>query len=245
MTALSDIPLNTWCWGLGSITLIVLGTKSTAGYHKSRVQLTKYMAWFSWVFLPCLLAFSVPPIFTLDPDILRTTSLIGEFFFYTGLVAQAAILWCLILRRYFPIYYATVPIALVSLAIWAYDIPRSQIVLSSNFVNYYDPRIISIAIAMLMIILFVPVGIYFIRAASWQSGLKATVTSFVLGMMYAGIGLSVASEELIARQLVTPASAIVNLLIAVMLLTALLAPWQLGVKLPAQAQASAPPKPMS
>ena len=92
-----------------------------------------------------------------------------------------------------------------------------------------------------MILLFVPVGVYFIRAASWQTGLKATVTSFVLGMMYAGIGLSVASEELIARQLLTPASAIVNLLIAAMLLTALSAPWQAGVKLPEQVQASVPP----
>ncbi|HEX5744550.1 MAG TPA: hypothetical protein VFX84_03835, partial [Candidatus Saccharimonadales bacterium] len=82
MTALSDIPLNTWCWGVGSLTLIVLGIKSTKGYRKSRGQLSKYMAWFSWVFLPCLLAFSVPAIFTLDPGIIRTTSLIGELFFW-------------------------------------------------------------------------------------------------------------------------------------------------------------------
>ena len=225
--------------------MIVLGAKSTAGYHKSRVQLTKYMAWFSWVFLPCLLAFAIPPIFTLDHDVLLKTSFVGEAFFWGGLVAQAAILWCLILRRYVSIYYATIPVALIGTACWIYNLPRASLALSDNFINYYEPYIICVVIAVLMIILFVPVGIYFIRAASWQSGLKATVTSFVLGMMYVGIGLSIASEELIAKELVTPASAVVNLLIAVMLLTALLAPWKLGVQLPAQAQAPAPPKPMS
>ncbi|HEX5743874.1 MAG TPA: hypothetical protein VFX84_00260, partial [Candidatus Saccharimonadales bacterium] len=154
---------------------------------------------------------------------------------------QAAILWCLILRRYFSIYYATVPVALIGLASWVYNIPRSQVVLTDNFINYYDPRIISLTIAVMMTVLFVPVGIYFLRAASWQSGMKGTVTSFMLGMMYVGIGLSVASEEIVAKQLVTPASAIVNLIIGALLLTALLAPWQLGVKLPAPVQTPAPP----
>lgn len=245
MTPLADIPLNTWCWLLGAVTLVVLGIKSVAGYHKSRGELSKYMAWFSWVFLPCLLAFSVPALFTLDHDVLRATSLIGEFFFFMGLVTQAAILWCLILRRYCSIWYVTVPAAIAGLACWLYDVPNSRIVLSDNFINYYDPRPVSIVIAVMVVALFVPVGIYFIRAASLQAGAKATVTSFMLGIMYVGIGLSIASEELIARQLLTPAAAIVNLLIATMLLTALILPWQLRVKLPAPIQKpEAPLKPL-
>jgi hypothetical protein len=243
MTPLADIPLNSWCWLLGAASLVVLGTKSVIGYRKSRGELAKYMAWFSWVFLPCLLAFSVPALFTLDPDILRITSLIGEFFFFMGLVTQAAILWCLILRRYFSIWYATMPVAIIGIACWLYDVPRSQLTLEHNFINYYDPRAVSIIIAILMVSLFVPVGIYFIRAAGKQSGAKATVTSFALGMMYVGIGLSTASEELLARQLLTPYSAIVNLLIAAMLLVALILPWRLTVKLPAPIQAAAPPNP--
>lgn len=203
------------------------------------------MAWFSWVFLPSLLAFSVPALFTLDPGILHTTSLIGEFFFFMGFVAQAAILWCLILRRYFSIWYVTVPVALTGLVCWLYDIPNSRLVLEDNFINYYDPRAVSIVIAILMVGLFVPVGIYFIRAASFQNGMKATATSFMLGLMYVGIGLSTASQELIARQLLTPYSAVVNLIIAAFLLTALLLPWKLSVKLPAPVQQpQAPLKPL-
>lgn len=243
MTSLADIPVNTWCWGLGSIVLVVLGLKSVIGYRKFRGQLTKYMVWFSLVFLPCLLAFSVPALFTLDPGILRTTSLIGEFFFWAGLVTQAAILWCLILRRYFSIYYATVPVAIVGLACWLYDTSRSWLFLSHGFINYYDPRIISFVIATMMVALFVPVGMYFIRAASEQAGLKATATSLALGMMYVGIGLSSASEEVFSKQLITPASAVFNLFIAVIVLAALVMPWRLSVRLPAQVQATAPPKP--
>ncbi len=162
MTPLSDIPINTWTWGIGSAALVVLGIRSSVGYHRLRGQLSKYMAWFSWIYLPCLLAFAIPPIFTLDPDILRKASLVGEFFFWIGFVTQAAILWCLILRRYFSIYYATVPTALIGLACFIYDIPRSHTVVSGNFINYYEPRIVSLTVAVLMIALFVPVGAYFI-----------------------------------------------------------------------------------
>lgn len=222
--------------------MVVLGIRSTVGYRRSRGQLSKYMAWFSWIYLPCLLAYSIPAIFTLDPDVLRKASLVGEFFFWIGFVAQAAILWCLILRRYFSIYYITVPVAIIGLACFIYDIPTSRIVLSDNFINYYQSRIVSLTIAGLMTALFVPVGIYFIRAASWQSGAKATVTSFVMGMMYAGMGLSIASQEIVAKQLVTPVAAVVDLIIGLMLLTALLIPWRLSVKLPAPVQTPAPPK---
>lgn len=242
MTPLSDIPINTWTWGVGSAALVVLGIRSTVGYRRSRGQLSKYMAWFSWIYLPCLLAYAIPAIFTLDPETLRRASLVGEFFFWIGFVVQAAILWCLILRRYCSIYAVTVPVAIIGLACFLYDIPTSRIVLSDNFINYYPPRIVSLATAGLMTVLFVPVGIYFIKAASWQSGAKATVTSFVMGMMYAGMGLSIASQEIISKQLVTPSAAVVDLIIGLMLFTALVIPWNLSVKLPAQVQTSVPPK---
>jgi hypothetical protein len=236
VTPLADIPLNSWCWLVGAVTLIILGTKSVVGYRRSRGELSKYMAWFSWVFLPCLLAFSVPALFTLDVDVLHKTSLIGELFFFMGLATQAAILWCLLLRRYCSIWWVTVPTALIGLACWTYDISGSRIVLSDNFINYYDPRIVSFVIAALVIVLFVPVGIYFIRAASLQNSMKTAVTSFALGLMYVGIGLSIASEEIIARQLLTPAAAIANLVIASLLLVALVLPWHLRVRLPAPIQ---------
>lgn len=244
MTAVSDIPINTWCWGLGSVVLVVLGLRSVVGYRKTRGQLTKYMVWFSLAFLPCLMFFSVPALFSLDHGVLLTTSIIGEFFFWAGLVTQAAILWCLVLRRYFSIYYAIVPVAAIALVCWLYDAPRSWLFLSHGFINYYDPRVTSFVIAVMMAGLFVPVGLYFIHAVSGQTGLKAKVTSFALGLMYVGIGLSAASEEVFARQLITSASAVFNLFIAAIVLVALVLPWRLSVRLPAQVQAPAPPKPM-
>jgi len=240
VTSLSDIPINSFCWLLGAITLFVLAIKSLVGYRKSRGQLAKYMAWFGFVFGISLITFSVPSLFSLDPGTLRTSYIIGEFFFYIGMVTQAAIMWCLVLRRYFSIYYVTVPVATLVLAAWLYDIPRVRLSLAHNFITYYDPRPIPWAIIMLMIGLFVPVGAYFIRAASRQIGPKATVTSFVLGMMYVGIGLSTGSEELVTGQIISPASAIVNILISAMLLIALVMPWQLKVMLPGQAGSPAP-----
>ena len=55
--------------------------------------------------------------------------------------------------------------------------------------------------------------------------------------MYAGFGLSAASKELISGQIVSPSSAIPDIIISAMLLTALVLPWQLSVKLPEQVAA--------
>jgi hypothetical protein len=239
VTPLSDIPINAYCWFLGAITLFVLGVKSLVGYRKTHVQLTKYMTWFSAVFFISLIAFSVPALFTLDPDNLRTTYLVGEFFFYAGMVTQAAIMWCLVLRRHFSIYYVTVPVAALALVAWLYDIPHSRLSLAHNFITYLDPQPVPWVITMMMTGLFVPVGVYFLRAAFRQTGVKATVISFVLGMMYVGIGFSTGSQELINGQIISPASAIVNLIISAMLLTALVMPWQLSVKLPGQVESPA------
>ncbi len=67
-------------------------------------------------------------------------------------------------------------------------------------------------------------------------------------MMYAGMGLSIASQEIVSRQLVTPSAAVVDLIIGLMLFIALIIPWRLSVKLPAPVQTAvpppAPPKPM-
>jgi hypothetical protein len=220
--------------------LFALGVKSLIGYRKSQGQLAKYMAWFGFVFVIALLAFSIPSSFTLNPSTLRITYLVGEFFFFGGMVTQAAILWCLVLRPYFSIYHVTLPVAALGLVSWLYDVPHSRLSLSHNFITYLDTRFSTWVIVVMMIGLFVPVGLYFIRATAHQIGPKATVTSFVLGMMYAGFGLSAASQELISGQIVSPSSAITDIIISAMLLIALVLPWQLSVRLPGQVESLVP-----
>jgi len=197
------------------------------------------MTWFGFVFVLSLLAFSIPSFFTLDTGVLHNTYSIGEFLFFAGMITQAAIMWCLILRRYFSVYLVIVPAALLSLATWLYDVPRSRFSMSHGFIAYSDPKLSTWIIIIMMLGLFVPVGVYFIRAARRQIGAKATVTSFVLGMMYAGFGLSAASQELINGQIVSPASAIVNIIISAMLLVALVLPWHLSVTLSAPVRSPA------
>jgi hypothetical protein len=218
------------------ITLFVLTIKSLAVYHKSRDQLAKYITWFGATFGICLIAFSVPSFFTLDPNTLRTSYLIGEFFFYMGMVTQAAIVWCLVLRRYFSVYYITTPIAVAGFGAWAYDISRAKLSLAHNFITYLLPTPTTWVIIIMMLTLFVPVGLYFIRAAHKQVGLKAIMTSYMLGTMYAGIGLSTSSQELFTRQIISPSSAIVNIVISALLLFALVMPWQLGFRMPVRTE---------
>lgn len=207
MTPLDHIPLSSISWFIGGVALLILGVKSLLGYRHSRVELSKYITWFALVVSVALLFFSVPSFFTLNLHTLLPIDMVGEGFFYGGMIAQAAIVWCLILRSRVPMYALTVPVGLISLASWLYALPRAHIFLSSkNFVTYLDPRFSTLVIAGLMIFLFMPVGIYFLRLAPRQTGFKAILNSVVFGMVYLGIGLINGGFEIATGQVMTHTS---------------------------------------
>lgn len=207
MTPLNDIPLSSISWLIGAVALLILGIKSLFGYRHSRIELSKYITWFSLIVSLALFFFSVPSFFTLNLNTLRPLDMIGEGFFYGGMISQAAIVWCLILRSRVPMYVLTIPAGLISLASWLYAIPHATIHFSShNFITYLDPRFSTLVIAGLMIFLFVPVGVYFLRLAPRQSGFKAVMNSVVFGVVYLGIGLTNGGFEIATGQVMTPKS---------------------------------------
>ena len=207
MTPLDQLPLSSIAWFIGAVALIILGVKSLLGYRRSRVELSKYITWFALVVSVALFFFSVPSFFTLNLRTLLPLDMAGEGFFYGGMIAQAAIVWCLILRSRVNMYVLTVPVGLISLASWLYAIPRARIFFSAkDFVTYLDPRFSTLVIAGLMIFLFVPVGIYFLRLAPRQSGFKAVLNSVVFGLVYLGIGLINGGFEIATGQVMTPTS---------------------------------------
>src|SRR6185312_2159583 len=167
MTALSDIPLNSIVWCMGALACFMLSYRSYATYHVSKNELSKYLTWFAFLMAIGQSWLALPSLFTLDPDTLRTTYLIGEFFIYLSMVAQAAVLWCLLLRTRASIYYATIPAFILGACSWGYAVSRSTLQFGTdNFINYRDPTFSTIIIGVVLITLFVPVGIYFLRSAS-------------------------------------------------------------------------------
>jgi hypothetical protein len=225
MVTPSEIPLNSITWSMGSLACFMLFYRSYTSYHVSRNELSKYIAWFGLLMGIGQAWLAVPPFFTLDPGTLRASFLAGEFFIYGSAVAQAAVLWCLILRTRVSIYYATVPTALLGLASWLYAIPRSTLQFSSdNFINYRDPLFSTIVVGVVLITLFIPVGIYFLRSASHQAHVKAMLTSLSLGLVYVGIGFFTGGIELLVGQVITPRSAIFDLAFFIVMFSVLLWP---------------------
>lgn len=177
---------------------------------------------------------ALPPFFTLDTDTLRNMYLIGEFFIYGSAVAQAAILWCLLLRSHVSIYYVTLPIALIGLAAWLYAVPRSTLELvSNNFIQYRDPLFSTIVIGLVLVGLFIPVGIYFLRSAADQAHVKPILTSLALGVVYIGIGFFTGGIELLTGQVITPRSAVFDLAFFIVMFSVLLWPHRATAKAPA------------
>lgn len=232
MVALSDVPFNSFVWLMGSIACFVLFYRSYASYHSSKNELSKYLAWFGLLMGMGQALLALPPFFTLDTDTLRQTYLIGEFLIYCSAVAQSAVLWCLILRSRVPLYAPALVVAVFGLISWLYAIPRSTLEISNNFINYRDPTFSTIVIGLILLSLFIPVGIYFLRSASQQAHTKAILTSLTLGVVYVGVGLFTGGIELLAGQVITPVSAIADLAFFTVMTSVLLWPRHAAVKVP-------------
>lgn len=208
--------------------------RTYASYRLSRNELPKYLAWFGLLMGTGQALLALPAFFTLDPGTLRTTYLTAEVFIYASAVAQAAILWCLLLRSHSPLIYATLPVALIGLASWIYAIPRSTLSLSEgNFIDYRDPTFSTAVIGLMLMCLFIPVGIYFLRSASRQEHVKGILTSLTLGLVYVGVGVFTGGIELVTGQVMTPKSAIFDLAFFFVMFSVLLWPRRAPAKAPA------------
>jgi hypothetical protein len=222
MTPLSAIPLNSFVWLLGAAACFVLSYRSFVSYRSSTNELSKYIAWFSILIGLGQSILAVPTFFTLDPHILRVTYLMAEFFIYSSAVAQAAILWCTLLRTLrLPIRVVTMPVAAIGLLAWLYALPHATLRFSNGFINYRDPTFSTIVIGIVLVGLFVPVGIYFLRSATRQTRPKAIINAVALGIAYVGVGFFTGGLELVAGQVITPNSAIGDLTFFSIMLIAL------------------------
>lgn len=224
MTPLSEVPINSLAWTFGLAACLALGIRSFIVYRRSYSQLTKYICWFFMIMAVCLAFFGPPAFFTLDVDTLHNTYIIGEVFMYLGFIPQAAILWSLLLRQYFSVYVITIPTALVGLASWLYATPNSILYLENGFIDYREPFVSRLALVLLFGGLFIPVGLHFMKATMRQSGFKDRFVTFVLGSVYAGVGISIAVHLLTVRHVVSPASSVGNLIFFILLLVAIIWP---------------------
>jgi hypothetical protein len=234
MTPLNVIPVDSFSWLIGSAACLVLGVKSFLRYRRSRDELTKYVAWFALVVGAALATFCVPSFFTLNTSTLLFWDLLGEGFFFGGMMAQAAIMWFLLLRPRFSAYFVTIPVGVVGLAAWLYSLPNTKMILTNNFITYLNPRATALAIALLMIGLFGPVGLYFLRSAPRQAGFKAIFTSATVGLAYLGIGLIGGGFEIVTSQMMTPKSVISNTIFFSVLLVAAIWPHRANARPPLQ-----------
>ena len=88
----------------------------------------------------------------------------------------------------------------------------------------------TIIIGVMLIGLFLPVGFYFLRAASQQAQFRGALISLVLGIVYIGIGILTGVVELVAGEVITPSSARGDLTFFLVLLAVLL--WPRRIKAP-------------
>jgi hypothetical protein len=230
-----ELPINSLSWLFGSAACFALGIKSYLAYRGSFNHLTKYIAWFSLIMSLALACFAIPPMFISDLDSLRYAWVIGEFLVYASLIPQAAILWSLVLRSHMSVYVPTVATGLIGLGAWLYAAPNLTLYRENGFIGYNEPLVSALAMALLLGGLFIPVGFHFLRATFRQTEFKGRLTTFVLGIVYIGIGVSTASHLIIIGEVASVASSLGNIIFFSVLLGAIAWPHQAKNKHPAVA----------
>lgn len=201
---------------------LAIGFKSWLRYRHSRVELSKYIAWFGIIMGLAIAMLALPSFFTLNLHTLRRFYMVAEFLFYSSMTAQASIFWCLLLRSRVRLIHATGIVGSIGLVAWLNAFRLSYVSQTGSFLAFIDPRPLSFVIAGLMIGLFVPVGLYLLSVAPKQQGSKAIFTSLTLGTVYIGIGLITGGLEIFYSQLMTPGSlAGENVFFAFLLIAAL------------------------
>jgi hypothetical protein len=228
MVPLSSVPLNSFIWFVGSIACLLLFYRSQTTYKVSKSELTKYIALFGLLMGIGQAWLAVPTFFTLNVGIIRSTYLIGEFFIYSSMVAQAAVAWCLFLRSRTKLRTVTMAIAMIGLISWAYAIPYATLQISNNFINYRDPVFSTVVIGLVFLSLFTPVGVYFLQSARKETRPKTVLTALGLGLVYVGVGFFTGGVELLTGQVITPISAIGDLVFFSIILMVLLWPRRHG-----------------
>lgn len=235
MVAPTDIPVNSWAWLMGSIACLALGYKSIQAYRSSYGLLTKYICWFAIIMSLALGCFSISTIITLDPDKLRYSWIAGEFLVYAGLIPQAAIFWALVLRSKVSVYALTIPTAIIGFIGWILSAPNITLHLEGNFMAYSEPRISNFIMAFLLGITFIPAGFYFLKSVMRQVEFKDKLITFVLGLVYIGIGASTASHLIVYGQVASPISSWGNLVFFIVLFAVIAWPKRAKIKVPAVA----------
>jgi hypothetical protein len=231
MTELSAVPLNSLTWLAGSLACFALCYRSFTQYRHSANELSKYLTCFSLAMGIGQAILAIPSFITLDLHVLHISYQAGELFIYISMVAQAAIVWCLLLRSKLSLLATIVPIAIIGLISWIYALPHATLQLNNNdFITYKDPLVSTIVIGIMLITLFLPVGFYFLRAATQQDQFRGVLISLVLGAVYIGIGILTGVVELVSGEVVTNGSARGDLTFFLVLLTVLL--WPRRIKVP-------------
>lgn len=222
MTQLDAIPASSISWLIGAAGALVFGFKSLIRYRSSRTELTRYTTAFSLTIGAALSVFGLPSLFTLNPHTLFYFDLTGEAFIYLSLVFEAAIVWCLILRSYLSIYWLTVPTGLIGAAAWVYALPHATLQFDKDVITGTNPTPTSWATAFLLVALFVPVGVYFLRQAPRQSNFKGALRSAIVGLVYLGTGLIGGGFIVVTGELMTPTSVVgLDIFFTILLVAAL------------------------
>lgn len=224
MVMLDSIPTSSISWSLAMLGCLIIGVKSFLRYRVYRVELSKYVAWFAIIMSAAIGMLALPSFFTLDLHVLNRYYMAAEFLFYSSMTAQSAIVWCLLLRSRFRLYQVTGIVGLIGLVAWINAFRLSYVSNLGDFLAFNDPRPLSFVIAGLMIGLFTPVGLYFLKVAPQQQGSKAIFTSATIGVVYVGIGLITGALEIFYSRLMTPGSIAGETVFFVFLLIAALWP---------------------
>ncbi len=92
------IPLNMLHWYIGLVVVTVFAIRGLMAAHRTKNRITLFLGLAGLWFAICFCFYGLPPLFTLDPVILTTSTMLGDIASFIGLF----FVWMAVARAYAP-----------------------------------------------------------------------------------------------------------------------------------------------
>lgn len=204
-----DVPLNAVTWSIGALALYTFAWKSWRTYRRTKNPLAQIYVALGVTFGSGLFFFGVPALFTQDPQWLRYTYFLADFFVQLSLQVAIWLLWFLGLRnriKLLHIYLVSIPFSSVLLTLQGLT-SHVAVSYSPLMIVYTDQVPVLVLKSIIYISVAMPIGYFLIHQAPRQATGRAKLKSFIAGMTFILVGLAATSNNIFDQGSDTPLSA--------------------------------------
>ena len=189
MNPITPIAILYACLGL---FLFALGVRSYSRYKKLKSPTSLYLAYFGMLCSVFFLLNSVPMVLTNNTTILKASIIIGNIFYYMGMIVAVILIWHIALKRRVPLIVLLLPASIligITFYGWTLSVITSQTAKVENGTFIYDLVNYPLWLDAFLSLIYITVGLSLFAEMkkNTEPGSKLRIGSFAFIFIGAGV----------------------------------------------------------